>query len=158
MLKLKLCLVLLLSLAAPQPAIACTCSYAGDFIEFSGSAIVVEGQIRSYGPRLSHGETLHASMWVNVEEVVKGKYRHSSIEFVGDPGHLCLTYIDAVTYPLGSKHLFAVFVEDQKQQLVGCGEVSVQVVNGIVHGISFTNGVLEAYSVDRTKFVEQILD
>jgi len=132
-------------------AFACSCDYAGEFEEFSKGRVVIRGEIVGYGPKLDHGKTLYSTMQVNVSEVIKGTYNHSTIEFMGDPGHLCLTYVDSRRYSIGSEHLFILFSDDQNQGLAGCGEVSVSVKYGRVRGISLN-------SVDYDKFIEKLSD
>lgn len=113
---------------------ACSCFYVGEFSEYSKEQTVVRGKVESYGPKLSHGEGLYETMTVSIDKLVKGSFSYPTIEFIGDPGHLCLTYVDSDTYSIGSEHLFTVLSNDRKQGLGGCGEVSVLIAGNTVRG------------------------
>lgn len=140
-----------------QSSYACSCMDAGDFTEYSKGQTVIRGKVNSYGPRLNHGETLYETMTVNIDKLIQGSFSHSTIEFIGDPGHLCLTYVDSDAYLIGSEHLFTVFSDDEKQGLGGCGEVSVLIVDGKVKGGKFdAKGNWVGYSIEYNKFVESL--
>ena len=145
-----------LSLISPQLSHACSCAYMGKFIEYSEGHTIIRGEIKSYGPRLSHGEALHATMKVSIVEVITGSIPHTIIEFTGDPGHLCLTYVNSDRYPIGSEHLFTVHSQDKKQGLGGCGEVSVSIIDGKVKGFEFVDGERVAYSIDYDDFIKLV--
>ncbi len=147
-----------ISLAWSQSSNACDCLYAGNFSEYSKGQTVIRGKIRSYGPKLNHGETLYATMKVSVQQVIKGSYAHRSVRFKGDPGHLCLTYINSNRYSVGSEHLFVLFSDEGKQGLGGCGEVSVTIADGKIHGAGYIDSEWTEYSVDYDEFIEAIKD
>ena len=150
-----LILALAVSILSAQYSSACSCMYAGEFSEYSKEQTIIRGKVASYGPKLTHGQNFHETMTVNIDELVQGSFGHSTIEFIGDPGHLCLTYVDSETYPIGSEHLFAVFADDEKQGLGGCGEVSVSIVDGIIKGRKFdSKDNLIGYSMDYNMFVD----
>jgi len=148
-------LIAVLVLISLQSAYACSCTYRGKFTEYAKGSVVIEAEIKSYGTKLGHGKTLHKTMKVSITEVIKGTFSHTSIEFQGDPGHLCLSYVDSEKYPIGSKHLFAV-LNEQKQGLGGCGEVSVSIVGGKVNGIEMVDGKWFQYSVDYDDFIKTV--
>jgi hypothetical protein len=129
----------------------------GEFKKYSDGHRVIRGKILNYGKQI-HEEYLFDTMNVSIEEVVNGSYPHSKIKFVGDPGHLCLTYVDSDRYPIGSEHLFTVFSEDKKQGLGGCGEVSVAIDKGKVKGVKFRDDKWREYVIDYDKFLKSIKD
>ena len=151
-------LTLGISLITTQISYACDCTYAGKFDKFSKGQTVIRGKIKSHGSKLNHGKTLHATMKVSVSELIKGSYPNQSVVFMGDPGHLCLTYVDSNQYQIGSEHLFVLFNEDEKQGLAGCGEVSVSISNGKIHGTSFSDKKLVNYSTNYDRFIKSIKD
>ena len=137
---------------------ACSCLYAGHFSEYSKEQTVIRGKVESYGAKLSHGKTLYETMTVSIEKLVRGSFQHPVIEFIGDPGNLCLTYVDSDTYSIGSEHLFTVFSKDEKQGLGGCGEVSVSIVGNTIKGRKW-NDVEDdwiQYSEDYDKFIQTL--
>lgn len=151
--------IFVISAFSTQHASACSCAYAGEFAEYSKGQTIIKGTVISYGPKLSHGKNLYETMTVNVDELIQGAFVHSAIEFIGDPGHLCLAYIYSDNYPIGSEHLFTVLKEDKKQGLGGCGEVSVSIVNGKVEGTKYTdvnNDNRVGYSIEYNLFVESL--
>lgn len=142
-----------------QTSHACTCAeYTGTFSEYSKGQIVVRGKVTSYGPKLDHDETLYATMRVSVLEILNGSYTHGVVQFRGDPGNLCLTYIDADRYSVGSEHLFVLFSNEKKQDLAGCGVVSVSIQDGKVHGTRYLDKKWTNFIVDYGEFVESIKD
>jgi len=147
---------LLLSLAWSSLVFACSCLYGGDFKEYSKDRTVVRATVTNYGPKLNHGKKLYATMEVTVSEVIKGQYIHDSISFTGDPGHLCLTYIDSDTYSIGSEHLFIIFSPEKDQGLAGCGEVSVSIRNGKIYSGEWKNDKWSEYSIDYKEFIGKI--
>ena len=140
----------------PQLSQACDCTYAGNFAKFSQGQTVIRGKIENYGPQLSHGETLHETMTVYVIDLVKGSYPNESVVFLGDPGHLCLTYVDSDIYPIGSEHLFILFSDNKKQGLAGCGEVSVGISKGRVKGTKYIDKKQVDYSTEYDSFISSI--
>ena len=149
-------LTMVISLIGLQTSHACDCVYAGDFTEFSKGRTVIRGEIVSYGPKLSHGETLYATMVVSVKQVIKGSYAHRSVQFEGDPGNLCLTYVDSNQYSIGSEHLFILSSDEKTQGLLGCGEVSVAIVDGKVFSWELIDGEWKEYSVDYDDFIQAV--
>lgn len=151
-------LILAVSFLSSQHSHACSCAYAGEFTEYSKGHTVIRGKVNSYG--LTPGGTGYETMTVSVDELIQGSFNHSMIEFIGDPGHLCLSNVNSVTYPIGSEHLFTVFSEDKKQGLGGCGEVSVSIIDGKVEGTKYTDVAQEnwaQYSIEYNKFVENLI-
>lgn len=151
-------LILVLSLLSSQYSHACDCMYAGDFTEYSKGQTVIRGKVNSYGPKLNHGQKLYETMTVTVDELVQGSFTHSTIEFIGDTGNLCLTYVDSDNYPIGSEHLFTVFSGNKKQGLGGCGEVSVSIIDGKVKGGKLRSGDWVGYSIEYKKFVKTLTE
>jgi len=152
-------LILAILALSSQYSYACSCMYAGEFTEYSKGQTVIRGKIKSYGSKLSHGQNLYETMTVTVDNLIQGSFKHSMIEFIGDPGHLCLTYVNSETYAIGSEHLFTVFKEDKKQGLGGCGEVSVSIIDGKVEGTRYTDVSQDnwaSYSIDYNKFIENL--
>ena len=147
---------LFLSLAWASLTFACTCLDRGKFKKYSKEQTVVRATVINYGPKLSHGKTLYATMKVTVSEVIKGSYEFDSINFTGDPGHLCLTYIDSDIYSLGSEHLFIASSVGVDQGLAGCGEVSVSIADGKIHGAWWHREKWSEYSMDYDKFIRKI--
>ena len=139
---------------------ACTCIYGGEFSKYSKEQTVIKGKVESYGPKLSHGQNLYETMTVSVGKVVQGSFSYPTIELIGDPGHLCLTYVDDETYPLGSEHLFIVLPEEKKQGLAGCGEVSVLIDGNVVKGRKLNDAEDQwiQYSEDYDKFIQALTE
>ena len=135
---------------------ACSCLYSGTFSQFSKGQIIIRGTVTNYGRKLRHGKVLYATMNVSVTEVINGHYAHSTVQFRGDPGHLCLTYVDANRYSLGSEHLFILFDSEAQQDLAGCGEVSVLVVDGEVRGAGYIDDDWVTYSASYNEFIDAI--
>ena len=141
-------------LLSSEYSFACSCLYQGGFVEYSKGRTVIRGTVKSYGPKLGHGKTFHETMTVSVDKLIQGSFGHPIIEFMGNPGDQCLTYVDSETYPIGSEHLFTVFSKDEKQGLGGCGEVSV-----LIAGDTVNSGKLNdkyqwiPYSEDYDKFI-----
>jgi hypothetical protein len=137
---------------------ACTCSYQGAFLEYSKEQTVIRGKVESLGPKLTHGENFYETMTVSIDKIVQGTFEHPIIEFEGDPGHLCLTYVDSDTYAIGSEHLFTVFSKDKKQGLGGCGEVSVSIFGNNVKGRKLNDAEDDwiQYSEDYARFIQNM--
>lgn len=95
-------------------------------------------------------------MNVSIAEVITGFIPHSFVEFTGDAEDLCLSYVDSKRYPIGSEHLFAVFSEHNKQDLGGCGEVSVSIVDGKVHGAEMGDREIFKYSTGYDDFIKTV--
>ena len=151
-----ICLSLVTLLIWAQNASACSCEYAGTFGKFSEGQTVIRGMITGYGPKLDHGETLYATMTVSVVEIINGSYAHRTVQFKGDPGHLCLTYVNSNRYLIGSEHMFVLFSDEKKQGLMGCGEVSVSITDGQIHGSGYVDDEWTNYSVGYDEFVVAI--
>jgi len=128
--------------------------YAGEFKEFAKGQTVVKGIVESLGSKLEHDEGLHATMKVSIRELIKGSYPYKSVNLMGDPGYMCLTYIDSKEYPIGSEHLFILFSQDKEQGLAGCGEVSVSISSGKIHGTKLTDKKFVNYSVNYDRFIK----
>ncbi len=125
---------------------ACSCAYMGKFIEYtSGGNGVIHARIISYGPGLTHGNTLYENMVVEVIEVIKGKYTGQKLIFLGDPGHLCRAYIDSEKFAVGSEHFISISSEESIQALGGCGESSVIIKGDFIEGIELIDNSYEPY-------------
>lgn len=137
---------------------ACSCPYQGAFPEYSKGQTVIRGKVESLGQKLTHGENLYETMTVSIDKIIQGTFEHPIIEFEGDPGHLCLTYVDSDTYAIGSEHLFTVFSKDKKQGLGGCGEVSVSIVGNNVKGRKLNDAEDDwiQYSEDYSRFIQSL--
>lgn len=151
-------LALIVLFLLPVNSLACSCAYKGEFIKYSKGHTVIRGKVDSYGQKLRHGKSFHETMKVSVVELVQGSFEHPTIEFIGDPGHLCLTYVDSNNYPIGSEHLFTVLQKDKKQGLGGCGEVSVLIVEGKVNGrkLNDSGDQWMRYSIYYDEFIQAI--
>jgi hypothetical protein len=120
----------------------------GKFSEYtSGGNGVIRARVKSYGPRLPHGNTLYESMVVEVTEVTKGKYTGQELTFLGDPGHLCRAYIDSEKFEVGSEHFISISNEESIQALGGCGESSVIIKGDFIEGYEITDGGYEPYTL-----------
>jgi len=97
-------------------------------------------------------------MKVSINEVITGSFEFETIDFTGDPGHLCLTYIDSSRYFVGSEHLFIIRDDIQNQGLAGCGEVSVFLDGGKIHGGWYTDDGWSDYSIDYNYFLKLLRD
>jgi len=141
-------------LLSSEYSFACSCIDQGGFVEYSKGRTVIRGTVTSYGPELRHKKTLYETMTVSVDELIQGSFGHPMIDFMGDPGNLCLTYVNSKTYPIGSEHLFTVFSEDEKQGLGGCGEVSVLIAGDTVKSRKLSDRYQwTPYSEDYDKFI-----
>ncbi len=148
-------MLVLLALTFSSPSFACSCSYAGNFKQYTaGDSGVVRATVIEYGPRLSHGQTLYESMRIEVTEVVKGEYNNKHLTLLGDPGHLCRDYIDSKRFGIGSEHLISISSEDTTQPLGGCGESSVAIKDGQVVGVELKNNQLIDYSMSLEEYIK----
>jgi hypothetical protein len=139
-------------------AVACTCAYGGVFEEYSKDATVVEATIVSYGNKLSHNEALYSNMTIRIDKIITGKLKYETVILRGDPGDECLTYINSGIYKIGSKHLIAIFDTAKEQDLAGCGEVSVRVLDHIVKGVRYEDGKVIRYTKDYKTFIKELRD
>lgn len=141
-------ILLLIALCFPGISMACSCVYVGEFIKYtSGGHGVIHARIKSYGPRLAHGNTLHESMTVEVVEVIRGNYTGEELVLLGDPGHLCRAYVDSGRFEVGSEHLISIAGEEAIQPLGGCGESSVIIKGDFVEGVELTDSGFEPYTL-----------
>lgn len=149
--------LLLISLCLPGISMACSCAYAGKFVEYAlDGKGVVRAKIKNYGPRLSHGKTLYESMTVEVTQVVKGNYKAAELTLLGDPGHLCRAYVDSQRFEIGSEHFFAILDDDSRQALGGCGESSVIIKDDLVEGRELTDKGFKLYTLKVSELVEAL--
>jgi hypothetical protein len=127
---------------------ACSCPYAGKFIEYiSGGKGVIRATVKSYGPRLTHGDTLYESMVVEVTAVIKGQYSGQELTFLGDPGNLCRAYVNAEKFVVGSEHFFSIANEKSTQPLGGCGESSVIIKGDYIEGKELIENSYQPYTM-----------
>lgn len=133
---------------ASNIAIACSCMAIGTFEGYArGSAAVIHARVKSLGPRLSHGETLHESMRVEVVSVIAGNLDHDTVMLLGDPGFMCRDYVDSRIFVIGSEFLIALHNDAAEQPFGGCGEAWVVVNGDRVEGAAYTEGGREKYSL-----------
>jgi len=111
-----------------SPCYACSCIWAGPFLQMSrDSKLVIRGTVKSYGPKLKHGDRLYASMEVEIVEVLKGKYVKKRIKLLGDTGMNCRPDITPESFGIGSDFLFALGAEEKEVQPISvCGEYWVR--------------------------------
>jgi len=148
-------IILLFGFFLPSVSMACSCTYGGKFSEYSSkSKGVIRAKIKSYGPRLPHGETLYESMVVEVIEVIKGKYKNHKLTLLGDPGFLCRDYVNAKRFGIESEHLFSLANEKTTQPLGGCGESSVVIKGNIIEGNELIEDVYKPYTMSVADFIE----
>lgn len=136
---MRVLIVLLGVLAMAPGAVACRCNYAGPFTTtMHQMPLVVRAEVTGYGPKLPHGETLYSTMKVKVLEVMSGELEVEELEVRGDPGHLCLEYINAEKFVEGRQVLLALGkVNEKKVDLMSCGERSVVVDGELVRGSTY---------------------
>ena len=141
----------------PTIALACTCFYQGEFIEYSRShPIVIKGRVAFHGQQLRNRENTFTSMLIEVSEVIKGSLDERTVELEGDRGMSCLQYITAEQFPIDSEHLFLLSSAQPVQGLGVCGETSVRVNNGIVEGMSRTSQGMQSYELPLEDVIERI--
>ena len=139
-----------------QTTFACSCMYAGKFIEYTSNGGIVRANVKELGSKLSHGDTLYESMTVEVSEVIKGQYNKKEITFLGDPGHLCRAYVDSERFKIGSEHLISISNNDPIQPLGGCGESAVVIKDGKVQGVEIIDKRYESYSIDLKDYLKML--
>ncbi len=140
--------LLFIALCLPNLSMACSCAYAGKFIEYtSGGKGVIRAKVKGYGPRLSHGETLYESMMVEVTEVIKGNFTGRELTLLGDPGHLCRAYVNSERFEVGSEHFISLFNDKPTQPLGGCGESSVIIKGDLIVGRELTDNGYRLYTL-----------
>ena len=129
-------------------AAACSCASKGSFVEYAQkSEGVIRAKIISHGKKLSHGETLHDSMSVEVVAVLKGDLRFDSIELAGDPGFMCRDYVDSKIFVIGKEFLIALHGDEAEQPFGGCGEAWVEIVGDSAKGYKWVDGEVRQYSI-----------
>ena len=91
-----------LAMARESPASACTCMWAGGFLEVAPGAEVIV-RVRGY-----HGQNrkVHLAMDVVVLERLKGSPAADDIRIWGDNGALCRPYVSA--FPPGTEWILAI--------------------------------------------------
>ena len=132
----------------PSTTFACSCVWGGKFSQIAKkSEVVVHARIKNFGSRLSHGETLHENMVVEVIDVIKGSYQGTSLKLLGDPGHLCRAYVDTSRFKIGDEHLFALRNEESTQPLVGCGESAILIEHDLAVGYELGESEFKQYTI-----------
>lgn len=129
-------------------AYACMCFYSGAFQEYAASnPIVIRGKVNlgDLLPRIS--SNTYGFMRVEVQEVLKGEFSHKSILFRGGDGMSCAKYMSSADYPNGSEHLFILRSTNERQDLLGCGEVSVRITGDTVEGQRLAGGRYQPYQM-----------
>ena len=130
---------------------ACSCAYKGDFLDYAAaSSAVVHARVVKFGDRLSHGETLYASMVVEIVFVVTGDFELDSLVLMGDPGLLCREYVDSRNFVIGNEYLIALHGNEAIQPFGGCGEAWLAVSGKFVEGRSLKEDGLKKYSLSMT--------
>ena len=138
-----------------KPALACSCAYKGDFLDYANaSAGVIHARVVKFGSKLAHGETLYASMVVEVVSVVTGTLEFDTLVLMGDPGHLCREYVDSRRFGIGKEYLIALHGNEAVQPFGGCGEAWVGVHGELVEGRSLTADGYRKYSLP----IAEVLD
>jgi hypothetical protein len=138
---IKYACALLGFLSLSSSVFACSCLWSGPFTKVMlDRELVIRVEVTKLGGKLPHGETLHKSMTVTVKEVLKGKTDLSSIEVLGDPGHLCLVYIDTRHFQVGREYLLALSDPmGDEAPLRSCGEHWVAVNKDKVEGVEWVD-------------------
>lgn len=140
-----------------SPALACSCAYKGDFLDYANvSAGVIHARVVRFGGKLSHGETLYASMVVEVVSVVTGNLEFDSLVLMGDPGLLCREYVDSRNFGIGKEYLIALHGNEAVQSFGGCGEAWLAVNGEFVEGRSFTGDGYRIYSLPITEVLDNL--
>lgn len=148
---------ILFFVAGSNVAFACSCAYKGDFLDYAHvSAGVIHARVVSFGDRLDHGETLYESMVVEVVSVVTGKLKIDSVVLMGDPGLLCLEYVDSRNFQIGNEYLIALHSDEAVQPFGGCGEAWMAVDGDLATGHSFSDGGYRQYSLPLAEAIEKL--
>ena len=152
-------LIMVISALFSAPSFSCSCSYAGNFVEYTlGKKGVVKATIKEFGQKLPHGKTLYESMTVEITEIIKGNYKGKQLTLLGDPGDLCRDYVDSRRFKIGSQHLILLSNENSSQPLDGCGESSVVIRNGKVEGVEWKDKKKIKYTIELNTFIKKITD
>ena len=134
---------------------ACTCLYQGEFIEYSKkNPLVVRGIIEYNDFQVDSSIGNIRSMYLLITEVVKGDISYSRIRLSGGDGLSCEKRISRTEYPDGSEHFFILRNNREVQSLLGCGEVSVKIVDSNIEGVSPIIGGVSKYQMPIIKFKE----
>lgn len=126
--KLTTCLVLAACIALLHvEASACSCDWAGPFVDVAGKAdLVVTVRVDGYGRRLRFGQDIYTFMRVTVLDVLAGTEQASVLKIYGDTGALCRPYIAPETFALGAEYVLAIHrLEDARAgeyEVISCGE------------------------------------
>jgi len=140
-----------------NPAMACSCASKGAFIDYANtSAGVIHARVLSYGEKLSHGETLYASMMVEVVAVLAGDLEFDALVLLGDPGFLCREYVDSRNFAIGKEYIIAIHNDESVQPFGGCGEAWLAVNNGFVEGFAITKDGTTRYSMPMRELLEKL--
>ena len=138
-------------------AIACSCASRGDFIQYAqGSERVITARVVSLGAKLSHGETLHASMTIEVLAALKGKLSVESIELLGDPGFLCRDYVDSRIFVVGREFVIALHGDEAVQPFGGCGEAWLELLGDLAKGYKLVDGKSRPYTIELDDLANRI--
>lgn len=132
--------------------------WAGPFVKMAKkSELVVRAKVKSYGPRLPHGENLYASMEVELVAVIKGEYTAETFTILGDPGHLCRPYITPAKFKKGHEYLFALSKSKENPQgLSVCGEYWIKIDKELAKGQKLDKDGFANYSVNLNELLKQI--
>ena len=149
---LAACLVL-----SSNAAVACSCASKGSFLDYANqSAGVIQAKVVRYGHKLTHGDTLYASMVVQVVAVIAGDLEHDSLALMGDPGFLCMEYVDSRNFVIGQDYLIALHGDEPVQPFGGCGEAWVKVNGKFVEGHVMTDHGYRKYSLPMAEVIESL--
>lgn len=138
-------------------SLACTCVYEGPFTEFAEQhPIIVRATVQTYGDRLRNYSDRFETMTVTVREIIKGDFPHRQFEFIGDTGMSCLSFITLHDYPIGSEHLFILRDAESVQPLMVCGESSVEIIGGSIHGRVHVPEGIRSYEETLETFLQKL--
>ncbi|GAB4541948.1 MAG: hypothetical protein Tsb0014_34220 [Pleurocapsa sp.] len=136
-------------------SLACSCFYHG---EFARNSIFHEGVIRAkvvkYGQK--YHDTIFKTMTVEITNVIKGDFNHSTLEFIGDLGGSCREYISSNKFGIGQEFLFVIGDREKVQELAGCGESSILVDDDTVKGYKLTSNGYESYSMSLDAMIKEM--
>ena len=140
-----------------KPALACSCLWRGDFVEYAEQTEgVIQARIVSYGDPLSHGEALYDSMIVEVVAVIKGNFKYKTLKLLGDPGHLCRDYVDSRAFAIGKEYLIAIHGDEAEQPFGGCGEAWLALNDGIAEGRKLTESGQQRYTIPMSELLTKL--
>lgn len=138
--------------------LACSCLWRGNFEEYAKTEhAVVKVRIIEYGPRLTHGDTLYASMRVKILKTLRGQVDSPIVTLMGDPGHLCREYIDSRHHIVGKEYLIILHSGESEQAFGGCGEAWLSLDGDTATGTRPGSGAaFESYTISLKELTRRI--